>query len=247
MEKSILESIGQYSAYALIVGYSFFKIIAASYNYLKTFFFSKKEKKEGVTVNVTNTDINTIKDDHHYSLYFLLEQGKILKMMDSLHSDVLKEQMDYFDKHVRNFRMIITNLLIDLLPTLKLNENDYNTYFNNFENFVEVCEYTIKDVFRQMCKVNHFAEYSSSDFRDLVIKNKLIIIGTIDELIRKRYSQKDFVSYFSGEYIKILQNSIQSCFEYARDVSFEREQKIKNIKEEFEKKVSDLIGIKYSI
>ena len=248
MNNNIAENIGQYTAYATIVLYAFIKIIIASYSYLKTF-LSKKEKKEKdrVTVNVNNTDFKGNKDDHRYFLYFLLEQGKILKLVDNMHSDILKDQMDYFEKHVRNYRMVITNLLVDLLPALKLNDSGYNNYFLNFENFVEICEYKIQDIFRQMCKANHFAEYSSTEFRDLIQKNKAIIVGTIDELIRKRYSQKDFVSYFNGEYIKLLQDSVQDCFEYARDISFEKEQKIRTIKEEFEKQISDLIGIKYSL
>lgn len=251
MDNQSAKNTGEIIAYIIIGLAAFINIFKYCYSWIKDFFNKDKEKKTASIVinNTSQFDSTSFKDDYRYFLYFLLEQGKILKAMHDMRSDILKEQMDYFDKHVQNIKILITNIIVELLKEADIPEDHYMTYFSNFENFMEMCEGKVKGVFRQMCKDNHFSEYSNNDYRDLVNKNIVIVEGTLKELLRKRYPQKDFIKNFDrvNTTQAVIRHGLQDCFEYARDFSTERETKVKQAKECFEKQVSDIIGMKYSL
>jgi hypothetical protein len=250
------KQVGEFLAYGTAVLYAFFKIFQNIYEFIKKFTSKEKDndKKGEVTVNINNPfnvpDFSISgKDDYRYFLYFLLEQGKILKAMNDMRSDILREQMDYYNRHVINLKVAITNIMVELLRDAGIAEDNYTTYFSNFENFIEVCQSKIQDIYRQMCKDNHFSEYTNLEFKEIVNRNSTIIIGTIAELLRKRYPQKEYIKNFDRIYrVKnSLRTSLEDCFEHARETSINRECKVKKAKECFEEQVSSIIGMNYSL
>ena len=99
METKFLENIGEFTAYTVIIVAAFIKVISSVYNSIKIFLDKKKKNdNSNVTVNVTNPNANFCnlpsKDSYSQLLYYLLEQGKILKAMHDMKSDILKEQME---------------------------------------------------------------------------------------------------------------------------------------------------------
>lgn len=255
MEKQTIETIGQYFASIVIGLYAFIKGVQKGYNALKDFFIKKEQKQESkVTVNVGSTitpssDFKASKEDYRYFLYFLLEQGKINKAMHDLKSDVLKEQMEYFFKHVQNMKLVYNSIIIDLLKDAGIDDIHFGTYFSNFENFMEVCESKITTLYRRMCKDNHFIEYSQQEYKDLVDRNINILEGSLSELLRKRYPQREFIKNFQKIYeTRILMlNGFKDCFEQARDIALEKSQKVLLAKCNFEKRVSEIIGEPFSL
>ena len=88
---------------------AFLNVFKFLYSWIKDT-FSKKPKTDGsnVTVNVnSHLTPESFKESDRYFLYFLLEQGKILRAMHDMRSDILREQMDYFNKHIVNFKILI--------------------------------------------------------------------------------------------------------------------------------------------
>jgi hypothetical protein len=250
------KDVGEFVAYGTAAGYAFWKIFQNIYKFLKGIFKgdTPKPDKSSVTVNVSNpfttpTDFSHGKEYYRYFLYFLLEQGKILKAMNDMKSDILREQMDYYNRHMINLKMAITNVMIELLKEAGIAEDSYTTYFSNFENFIEVCEAKIQTMYRQMCKDNHFSDYSNIEFKELIDRNIVILVGTVAELMRKRYPQKEFIKGFERVYkLKhTLKSSLKDCFEHARETSIEKEKKVKEAKTRFEEQVSEIIGMKYSL
>lgn len=255
MEKQTIETIGQYFASIVIGIYAFVKGIQKAYNVLKDFFIKKQDKSESkITVNVgspvePSRNFKASKEDYRYFLYFLLEQGKINKAMHDLKSDVLKEQMEYFFKHVQNIKIIYNSIIIDLLKDAGIEDIYFGTYFSNFENFMEVCEIKITALYRRMCKDNHFIEYSHQEYKDLIDRNITILEGSLSELLRKRYPQREFIKNFQKIYEArpMIINGFKDCFEQAREVALEKSQKVLLAKCNFEKRVTEIIGEPFSL
>lgn len=257
MDKSILESIGEWLAYGIIISLAFFKTFSFLFDKIKLFFEKDKNKnkdKDSITVNVNQSSPHKItpkdmQEDYRYFLYFLLEQGKILSAMHNMRIDILREQMEYFNRHLQNIKVSINNIIIELLKDAGIDDIHFGTYFANFENFTEVCEGKITVLFRSMCKENHFSEYSTSEYRDLSNRNIKILEGSIKDLLRRRYPQKEFIKNFDRIYEThpLIRSGLLDCFEYARDIAIEKETKVKCAKQNFENQVSDLIGMKYSL
>jgi hypothetical protein len=248
------KELGEFIAYGTAVSYAFFKIFQNVFSFLKGI-FKKDKDKSGVTVNINsqNAPKEFEKDDYRYFLYFLLEQGKILRAMHDLKSDILKEQMDYLSRHVQDIKVNMTGLMMkhlyDLLDKEIISEIKYETYLMNFENFLEILEYQTTETFRKMCKDNHFSDYTQSEYRDVITRNVSIIEGEINELIRKRYPQRDLIREIQNlNQIKIMiRISLKDCLEHARDVSIEKSGKVNEAKKCFEKRIEEAIGIPYSL
>lgn len=255
MDKELLQALGQWIASGIVLGYAFIKGIKKAYEMVKDLFEKKKKqnKNSEVTVNISNPctsfDLQEHSKDCKYFLYFLLEQGKILKAMHDLRSDILKEQMEYFGKHTQNVRVVVTNIIIELLKEANIDEIHYGTYFANFENFMEVCESKLQTKFRQMCRDNHFSSYSIFEYKEITNRNIAIIEGMVKDLLRKRYPQRQFIKNFNRIYNAqpVIRTALKDCFEYGRDIALERENKVRQAKECFEKQVSEVIGMKYSL
>ena len=254
MEKQALETIGQSGA-ALALAWGLIKSIPKIYTFVKGFF--SKEEKTTVTVNVgtpqtpscNHPDITSFKDDYRQFLYFLLEQGKILRAMHDMKGEILKEQMDYFDKEILSFKMLVTNTIMELLRDADIEDLHYTTYFSNFENFMDMSESKIKELYRQRCKDLKFSDYSISDFRDAANKHVKYITDLSSSLLRTRYPQRKFIKNFTKIYeLKTqLEISLFDCLETARDIYTEKEKRVSEARACFEKQVTEIMGIPYSL
>jgi len=246
------KQIGEYAAYGIAVAYSFFKIIQNIYTALKDLITKKveKQKENSVVVNVGNTP--TIKNEDDFIFRFMalfFEQGKVLKAMYDMKSDILRDQMEYYFKHVQAIKISTSNVIVGLLKDADLDDVHFGTYFNNFENFMEIVESQSLTIFRRMCKENHFSKYTNSEYKELVNRNISIIEGNINELFRKRYIQRLYIKNFSRmEAINpLIRSALHDCFDTARTISIEKETKVKIMQEDFENEVSKLIGKKYTL
>jgi hypothetical protein len=264
MESIDFKATGECLAYIIIILISFFKVFKTSYTYLSDIFGwgekkNKEEEEDDENKNQINVNVNSgyaystipkaIQDDYKSFLYFLLEQNKILKAIHDVKSDILKEQMDYYMKHSKNIKMFAIENMIKLLEEAGITDTYFGTYFSNFENFIEVCESRCEGLYRQMCKENHFTSKSQQEFKDLVDKNITFLEGTINDLLRRRYPQKDYIKNFDKVYslCERIRENLKDCFEFARDIAKEKETKVNTAKEGFEKQISEIIGMKYSL
>lgn len=250
------KDVGEFLAYGSAVFYAFYLIAQNIYAFIKKTLDKKKEAKSaGVVVNVGIGDAakmlapEFIDAKDKFFLYFLLEQSKIQQAMHDMKSNILKEQMDYYNRHITKFKISLTNVMIDLLREAGINDDSYTTYFSNFENFVDIVECKVQNMFRNMCKENHFSEYTPSEFKTLIERNSAILSGTVAELLRKRYPQKAYIKNFDRVY-KLhheLTDSFADCFMYAREVAIDEEKIIKEARDCFEQQIHEIIGIKYSL
>lgn len=260
-EKSVipldLEVLKQYGAWLILFILGIWKVIKPAIPFIKKFFTGKSIKTD-VKVTVNNNQnydshipdfSKSAKKDFRYFLYFLLEQGKILKAMNDLKSNILADQMDNFSKHVQAIKISATNVIVGLLKDVDLEDTAFGTYFTNFENFIDIAEIYSTNTFRHMCKKNGFSECTASGFKELIDVNISIIEGNLDELLRSRYPQKLHIKNFQRiDTIKpLIRSALFDCFEYARQVSIEKENKVKKAKEDFEKQMSDILGMKYTL
>jgi len=257
MDEQTAKSIGENIAYIVLGFAAFLNIFKYFYSWIKEFFNKKKEDKKNkdseVNINILNSPIDTSfklsNDDYRCFLYFLLEQSKLLKSINELNSIILKEQMDYLHKHIQSIKIIVTDIMMTLLKDAGISDIHYGTYFTNFENFMEICETNVQVSFRQMCRNTHFLKYSISEYKDIVDTNILLIEGSLRELLRKRYPQKDNIKNFNKIYQtqSRIHTELKDCFDYARDVSIAFEAKLKSTKDCFEKEVSKVIGVEYTL
>ena len=253
MEKQVSENVIQYIVYGIVILFSFIKSFSAAYQYVKDIFSSKgtKDSKGDITVNVSNIKEKeiTVVSDYMNFLRLLLEQGAIMKAMTDLRSDILREQMDYFSRHMEAIKISTTDIIVSLLRDADIEDIHMGTYFNNFENFMDIVENNCTIKFRQMCRDNHFSECSQQEYRDLIARNTTIIEGLINDLFRKRYSQRLMIKNFKRmNAIKpLIKAALLDCFEQAKEIATEKEKKVLISKESFEKKVTALVGTEYKL
>jgi hypothetical protein len=181
--------------------------------------------------------------------YTLIQQAKNLKALHDIKLDILREQMDFFVKQMRSIKIKYTALVCDMLNDAGIEDIDFSTYFTNSENFIEVCGHHVESLYRQMCKENHFSEQSPNEYRNLIDRNIYVIDGVLDELLRKRYPQRQLLKSFNAfEALRTeLSSTLKCCFEQARDVAIEKEEKVFEAKEQFEEQITKLTGLKYSL
>jgi len=243
------KQIGEFLAYGTAVTYAFFKISQNIFKLLKDFFGKKSDefKGQGVTVNIGSHNQNGQYDPNISPVdaalfHVLLEQAQLLYLIHNMRSDILKEQMVFFNKKSKSIKLVLINIMISLLREVGIDEDNYCTYFSNFENFLDLIELRVATTFRGMCKNNHFSEYSSLSYSDLIKTNISLIEGEIDELFRSRYPQKAFIKNFDKIRATrtINRHALVECFEEARKITIERETEMQKIKETFEEKISKI-------
>lgn len=251
LDNTELEKIGQYITYIAIIILFFFKTFQSGYKSIKEFFGKEnKAVPNQNTVNINFDDKDLLyQNEYQRILYLLLQQAKILRALNELKTDILKEQMDFFNKRMRTLKIKYTTLICEMLNDVGIDDVNFGTYFTNSENFIEVCGYHIESLYRQMCKENHFSEQSPQEFRDLINRNIYVIEGVLDELLRKRYPQRQIIKSFDKfNSLRVeLKDHLQSCFEQARDVAIEKEIIVFEAKKQFEEQITNLTGIKYSL
>jgi len=257
MDKDLLQTIGQsageYIAYVLVISFFAVKTITTIYTSFKDLFAEKKKAKEksksDININFGDPTSSASRIDPQLILFLLLQQAKILNALNDLSREVLSEQMDYFNRQMRSIKIKYTATICEILSGAGIDDSHYGTYFTNAENFIEVCGYHLTSLFRQMCKENHFSEKSPQEFRELVEKNIYIIDGVLDELLRKRYPQRQIIKSFEKfDYLRIeVRNMLKICFDYGRDISVIREEKVYAEKKDFEKEIHKLTGRKYTV
>lgn len=246
-----LEKIGNYIAYIALVIVFFFKTFKSLYNGIREFFGKGKKpipSQNTVNVNLDNKEL-LYQNEYQRILYLLLQQAKILRALNDIKIDTLKEQMNFFAKQMRSIKIRYTALVCDMLNEAGIDDIHFGTYFTNSENFIEVCGHHIESLYRQMCKENHFSEKNPQEFRELIERNIYVIDGVLDELLRKRYPQRQLIKSFDKfEDLRVeLRSILRCCFEQARDIAIEKEIKVFGAKERFEKEITDLTGLKYSL
>ncbi len=246
-----LEKWGEYLAYIALIIVFFFKTFKSFYSSIKEFFGKGKTpvpSQNTVNVNLDKPEL-LYQNEYQRILYLLLQQAKILRALHDIKIDTLKEQMDFFAKQMRSIKIRYTALVCDMLNEAGIDDIHFGTYFTNSENFIEVCGHHIESLYRQMCKENHFSEQSPQEFRESVVRNIYVIDGVLDELLRKRYPQRQLLK--SGDKFDLLRikltDHLKSCFEQARSVAIDRETKVYKAKEQFEDQITKLTGIKYSL
>lgn len=249
------ERIGEYTAYTLIILFFTIKTIKTIYNSFSDLFKEKKklktDDKNNININVGGEVSENVfsKIDPQLILFLLLQQAKILNALNDLGREILAEQMDYFSRQMRSINIRYTSTICEILSEAGIDDVHFGTYFTNAENFIEVCGYHVTSLFRQMCKENHFSEKTPQEFRELVDKNIYVIDGVLDELLRKRYPQRQIIKSMH-KFDKIrsdLRSALRLCFDYARDVAVARETKVKQEQKDFEDEIFKLTGRKYSI
>ena len=248
-----LNVLSQYGAYGILILMGLWKGIKYLYPFVKVL-FTEKTNKTDVTVNLNNNPLenfknNVISKQGDKFLFYFLEQSKILYALHNLKHEILTEQMDYVKKHSHKIKQEITNTMIDLLKEAGIEDFDYTSYFSNFENFIDYAGREILDQFEEMCKKNHFSEKSLSEYSELVDTNTSLIEENIKDLLRKRYPQRKYIKNFNKIYSvqNNLKESLLDCFEYARKIAIQKEEKVNTAKVCFEIQVSEIIGIKYSL
>jgi hypothetical protein len=246
-----LEKWGEYLAYIALIIVFFFKTFKSFYNSIKEFF--GKDKAPTPSQNTINVNLDKpellYQNEYQRILYLLLQQAKILRALHDIKIDTLKEQMDFFAKQMRSIKIRYTALVCDMLNDAGIDDIHFGTYFTNSENFIEVCGHHIESLYRQMCKENHFSDQSSQEFRELIQRNIYVIDGVLDELLRKRYPQRQIIKSFDKFNLlrAELKDHLQSCFEQARDVAIEKETTVFEAKKQFEEQITNLTGLKYSL
>lgn len=260
------KKIGEAIGFGILASYAFWNIVKTFWDFAKGMIKStppappKSSSKEGVTVNVGAATppqdiqaLNLPKEDVRYLLYFLLQQGKIHKAMHDLKSDILKEQMDYFNRHMREMEATITTSMVKYLYNKKqlkvISVSEYNRYLINFENFLDTIECKISNIFRSMCRDNHFSNYTPGEYRDVSNRNIAIITAEMSDTIRKRYTEAEFLDELPNLLAlkKMVRDGLIDCFQHARQVSMEKQEVVESAKCSFEKHVSGVMGVPYTL
>jgi hypothetical protein len=124
------KQVGEFLAYGTAVAYAFFKIFQNLWQFLKKIFgkndsSTKKDSSTGsnITVNVDTgsetTPISQTQQDliyhTHQLMRLLLEQGNLYRTLDKLWHNTLKEQMDFFDKHIDLFKLKLSKLASEMI------------------------------------------------------------------------------------------------------------------------------------
>jgi len=263
MEQKLLEIVGDsIPLICLLIGYTLFKYILPSLKSIKDIFFSKpapSDKHKGannININLDQTQNSGIQTqqpqsevENQTTRILLLQQAKILMAVNTLSSDILREQMECFKKMVRPIKVGYTEIICELLNEAGIENIHFGTYFTNSENFIEICGYHIEATFRGMCKLNHFAEKSNSAFRDIIDTNIFIIDGLLNELLMKRYPQRQLLKDMRKfDTLRAdLREALKECFEYSRDIAIDRSDKVKKAVKEYEEQVFLLTGQRYSL
>jgi hypothetical protein len=247
------KQLGEFLAYGTAVAYAFFKIFQNIFQFLKKVLNKESSSPKGgnVIVNVDKNDpavtiTSTVELSVLVSLLF--EYSRVLESIHEMKSEILREQMSYFTKHSDAIKIKCHEVIADLLKQANIESIHFGTYFTNFENFIDVVDAKTTVTIRNMCKDNHFSQYSNIEFKSLVNKNITIIEGNIMELFRKRYPQREYIKDFGKirEITTMLRNSLQECFDKAREIAIEKEQQVESMKDAFECEVSKVIGKKFS-
>lgn len=246
-----LEKVGQHLAYIALIIVFFYKTFKSLYGSIKEFFGKGKKpipSQNTVNVNFDNKEL-LYQTEYQRILYLLLQQAKILRALNDIKINILREQMDFFNKRMRTLKIKYTTIICEILNEAGIEDINFGTYFTNSENFIEVCGYHIESLYRQMCKENHFSDQTPQEFRELVNRNIYVIDGVLDELLRKRYPQRQLVKSFDKfNLLRVeLTDHLKSCFEQARDIAIDKETKVAEAKEQFEDQITKLTGIKYSL
>lgn len=245
------KQVGEFLAYGTAVAYAFFKIFQNLWQFLKKLFVNTDSSDKGSKGNTINVNVGKETEAHgntqneitshsvNQIIRLLLEQANLFRTLDKLGHDTLKDQMDFFDKQIDLFKLKLTMIIMDIMKTAGLDDTSYTTYFSNFENFIDSGEHKIRDRYRQMCKQNHFTQYSSSEFRQLTENNTKILSGITSEMLRKNYPQRIMIKDFNRIYDlkKDLESTIILCLNQAREVAEEREERANELVKEFECKV----------
>ena len=260
------EFLKQYAPHSVIILYLIFSVAKKIFPIVKSFL--KKigsGSSQTTTTNVNITGIGTqpqaenqfqkykesqcVMIDYRDLFKFLTDYTKILRMKHDLSVDILDEQTSYAKKHIQIVRIALTDVVLELLRDAGIEDTHYATYFSNFENFVDMCEGRIKDDFKEMCINNHFAEYTTYEFKGVIERNISILEGTLRDLLRKRYPQSQFINNFKKifEVNLLIRTELKDCFEYAREVAIDKRKQFFNAKEEFDKKSLETVGMKYEI
>jgi len=256
-----VKEVGQIIIYLGAILFTAVKIGGNFFDGLKKIFSGKKDKdkdKSGIIVNIGSNNsgaeqasVLTQGAVTDISLYhLLLEQAQLLYALHNMRSDILRDQMEYFDKMAIDIKQKATKIMVILLKEAGIETNDYFTYFQNFENFLEILNNELSDLYRGMCKQNHFSTLDIDVFESRIKTNLSIIKGTMDNIFRTKYIQRTTIKDFEKrlrELLPEMKKAFTSCFLEARRISAKREESLALRKCVFEEKVKKATGQDYII
>lgn len=212
-----------------------------------------KDSSSAVTVNVGQSAPIAPNELTEYRLnqmtLLLLEQSSVKDFIAEKKSEIISEQMEYFDKNAIAFRSDTMDIIVLLLRDVGITDTSFATYFSNFENFIDALYARLRGEFRRMCKINHFSKQSREQFRETTDKNMTILIGVVAEYMRKRYPQKDYIKGFNKIYDlqPRLENMMLDCLHNAKIIAEIGEASITCAVENFESRVESIVKQKYKM
>lgn len=243
-----MEKIAEYLAYGIVIIIIFFKSFFSIYKYVKDLF----KNKENVTIQ--NKFYTPCKSQQCISLSemlsLLLEQEKLLKILLTIDSTIFKQQLDNFEKNINSIRFTIENDLFMLIyNTHSLSSEQKKLYHNYIEVLLQIVVNIIHNHFKFFCKKNNFDLYSTSEFNNEIEKYINIIITDITNLILMHKDNFNFIKLDEElqKYKDKLTDLLYNSFLYAREVSIKEHNKINELKENFEKKVSTILQRDYCL
>src|SRR5690606_26002428 len=112
-----------------------------------------KDSSSAVTVNVGQSAPIAPDKLTEYRLnqitLLLLEQSSVKDFIAEKKSEIISEQMEYFDKNAIAFRSDIMDIIILLLRDVGITDTNFTTYFSNFENFIDALYARLRGEFRR--------------------------------------------------------------------------------------------------
>jgi len=258
--------VGEALAYSVAAGYAFFNIYKNISKLIKGVGTkpeaTPKSKETGIIVNVDSSSnspshpigqhIDHIEDDPkqpYHIIILLLKQALLSEQVNTHKSRVLHEQMAFFRKSMRPIKIRYTEIVCEILNEAGIDSICFSTYFTNSENFIDVCGIHIEATYRQMCKINHFTTKSNSEFKNTVDTNIIIIDGILNELLMKRYPQRQLLKDISKfDKLRVqLQTTLRESFEFGKQIAKEKETELLQAKKEFEEIVFTITKEEYII
>jgi len=241
----MMEKFAEYLSYIIILLIIFFKSFFSLYKYVKEFF---KKEKDIIVENkiISPSNDKNVSISEMFSL--LMEQEKILKILLNIDSEILKQQLDYFEKNINTIKLkILNDYCFIAYKNSQLTDSQRKLYCDYIEVLLKILVLTVHNHFKYFCKKNHFDTYSILEFNNEIKKYIQIIFNDIITILLEH--KDNFQIFPNNEIILNFKSELESllidAFREARDISIQEHEKVDKIKQEFENHVSNLLQRKY--
>ena len=241
----MMEKFVEYLSYIIILLIIFFKSFFSLYKYVKEFF---KKEKDIIVENKIISPLNDKNSSISEMFSLLMEQEKILKVLLNIDSEILKQQLDYFEKNINTIKLkILNDYCFIAYKNSQLTDSQRKLYCDYIEILLKILVLTVHNHFKYFCKQNHFNTYSVLEFNNEIKKYIQIIFNDIITILLDH--KDNFQIFPNNEIILNFKSELESllidAFREARDISIQEHEKVDKIKQEFENHVSNLLQRKY--